>query len=93
VVGAGGPGRTIGVIVGIIVLIGFIILYLLARYNQWALDLFHKLSARWPTLAAYRWKLPRIFFVGLGVLNDGWLFIRFLFWMTVNWELRSFRTT
>ncbi|HEX9330750.1 MAG TPA: lysylphosphatidylglycerol synthase transmembrane domain-containing protein, partial [Anaerolineales bacterium] len=49
VVGAGGAGQ-IGIIVGVIVLIGFIILYLLARYNQWALTLFHKLSARWPNL-------------------------------------------
>src|SRR5215212_5039222 len=47
VVGSEGSG-SIGVIVGVAVLIGFIILYLLARYNQWALGLFHKLSARWP---------------------------------------------
>jgi len=86
VVGAGGAGAgRIGVIVGIIVLIGFIILYLLARYNQWALDLFHKLSARWPTLQRTGGSFLESFFVGLGVLNDGWLFIRFLFWMTVNW--------
>ena len=85
-VGAGGAGAgRIGVIVGIIVLIGFIILYLLARYNQWALDLFHKLSARWPTLQRAGGSFLESFFVGLGVLNDGWLFIRFLFWMTVNW--------
>src|SRR5215216_1765851 len=84
VVDAGGAGR-IGVIVGVVVLIGFIILYLLARYNQWALDLFHKLSARWPTLQRAGGSFLESFFVGLGVLNDGWLFIRFLFWMTVNW--------
>lgn len=87
VVGAGGAGNAerIGVIVGIIVLIGFIILYLLARYNQWALDLFHKLSGRWPTLQRIGGSFLESFFIGLGVLNDGWLFIRFLFWMTVNW--------
>jgi len=84
VVGAGGAER-IGIIVGIIVLIGFVILYLLARYNQWALDLFHKLSARWPTLQRIGGNFLESFFIGLGVLNDGWLFIRFLFWMTVNW--------
>ena len=84
VVGAGSAGR-IGVIVGIIVLIGFIILYLLARYNQWALGLFHKLSARWPTLQRIGGNFLESFFIGLGVLNDGWLFIRFLFWMTLNW--------
>ncbi|MEO8408759.1 MAG: lysylphosphatidylglycerol synthase domain-containing protein, partial [Oxalobacteraceae bacterium] len=25
------------------------------------------------------------FFTGLGVLTDGWLFMRFLFWMTFDW--------
>jgi glycosyltransferase 2 family protein len=84
VVGAGGAQR-IGIIVGIVVLIGFVILYLLARYNQWALNLFHKLSARWPTLQRIGGDFLESFFVGLGVLNDGWLFIRFLFWMTLNW--------
>jgi glycosyltransferase 2 family protein len=84
IVSAGGAER-IGVIVGIIVLIGFVILYLLARYNQWALDLFHKLSARWPTLQRIGGNFLESFFMGLAVLKDGWLFIRFLFWMTVNW--------
>ena len=84
VVSAGGAER-IGIIVGIIVLIGFVILYLLARYNQWALDIFHKLSARWPTLQRIGGNFLESFFIGLGVLHDGWLFIRFLFWMTINW--------
>src|SRR5215216_8114046 len=39
--------QKIGILVGVVVLIGFVILYLLARYNQWAQDLFRKLSARW----------------------------------------------
>lgn len=84
VVGAEGAGQ-IGVIVGAVILIGFIILYLLARYNQWALDLFHKLSARWPVLQRVGGNLLESFFTGLGVLKDGWLFIRFLFWMVLNW--------
>jgi uncharacterized protein (TIRG00374 family) len=84
VVGTGGAER-IGIVVGIIVLIGFVILYLLARYNEWALGLFHNLSARWPTLQRIGGNFLESFFIGLGVLNDGWLFIRFLFWMTVNW--------
>jgi glycosyltransferase 2 family protein len=84
VVGAESAGR-IGVIVGIVVLFGFVILYLLARYNQWALDIFHRLSARWPTLQRVGGNFLESFFMGLGVLKDGWLFIRFLFWMVVNW--------
>jgi uncharacterized protein (TIRG00374 family) len=86
VVGAEQTGR-IGVIAGIVILIGFVILYLLARYNQWALDLFHTLSARWPTLQHIGGNFLESFFIGLGVLRDGWLFIRFLFWMTVNWGI------
>ena len=86
VVGAQGAGQ-IGIVVGIIVLVGFVILYLLARYNQWALDLFHRLSARWPTLQRAGGNFLESFFLGLGVLKDGWLFIRFLFWMTLNWGI------
>jgi uncharacterized protein (TIRG00374 family) len=77
----------IGIIVGIIVLIGFIFLYILARNNQWALDLFDNLSARWPALQRFGGNFLEAFFAGLSVLTDGWLFVRFLFWMTVNWGI------
>ena len=60
-------------------------MYVLARSNQWALDLFHKLSARWPKLQQFGGSFLESFFLGLSVLTDGWLFIRFLFWMTLNW--------
>ncbi|HSB00123.1 MAG TPA: lysylphosphatidylglycerol synthase transmembrane domain-containing protein [Anaerolineales bacterium] len=86
VVGAEQAGQ-IGVIAGIVILIGFVILYLLARYDQWALNLFHKLSVRWPTLQRVGGNFLESFFTGLGVLRDGWLFVRFLFWMTVNWGI------
>jgi uncharacterized protein (TIRG00374 family) len=84
VVGAEGAER-VGVIVGVIVLAGFIFLYVLARSNQWALDLFHKLSARWPALQRFGGNFLESFFAGLSVLTDGWLFLRFIFWMTLNW--------
>ncbi|HSL27747.1 MAG TPA: lysylphosphatidylglycerol synthase transmembrane domain-containing protein [Anaerolineales bacterium] len=86
VVGAEGAEQ-IGIVVGIVILIAFVILYLLARYNQWALDLFHRLSARWPTLQRTGGSFLEAFFLGLGVLKDGWLFVRFLFWMTLNWGI------
>jgi len=85
VVGAGGDARTIGIIVGIVVLSGFVLLYILARNNQWALDLFHKLSARWPALQKFGGSFLESLFKGLSVLNDGRLFLRFIFWMTINW--------
>lgn len=84
VVGAEGAGR-IGVIVGVVVVIGLVVLYLLARNRQWAIDLFHKLSQRWPILQKVGGSFVEPFFEGLVVLTDGWLFARFLFWMTVNW--------
>jgi len=77
------------VIVGVVVLIGFIMLYVLARSNQWALDLFHKLSARWPALQRLGGSFLESFFAGLSILTDGWLFLRFLFWMTLNWALAT----
>jgi uncharacterized protein (TIRG00374 family) len=84
VVGAQGSGQ-IGAIVGGIVLFGLVMMYVLARNNQWALDLFHKLSARWPSLQRFGGGFLESFFAGLGVLTDGWLFVRFLFWMILNW--------
>lgn len=84
VVGAEGSAR-IGYIVGGVVIAGLILLYALARRNQWALDLFHRLSARWPALQRFGGSFLESFFSGLGVLTDGWLFVRFLFWMAINW--------
>jgi uncharacterized membrane protein YbhN (UPF0104 family) len=89
VVGAEGTER-IGIIVGIVVVIGFVILYLLARYNQWAQDLFRRLSARWMPLQKFGGSFLESFFTGLGVLTDSWLFLRFLFWMTLNWLIAIF---
>jgi hypothetical protein len=77
----------LGYIIGGIMLIGLILMYVLARNNQWALDLFHKLSARFPTLQKVGGSFLESFFQGLGVLTDGWRFLRFLFWMTFNWAI------
>ena len=89
VVGTEGAGQ-IGVIVGVVVLLGLAVLYLLARNRQWALDLFHKLSQRWPRLQRVGGGFIEAFLEGLAVLTDGWLFVRFLFWMTVNWIISIF---
>ena len=84
VVGAQGSER-IGYIVGGIVVLGLVMMYALARNNNWALDLFHKLSVRWPSLQKFGGGFLESFFQGLGALTDGWLFLRFLFWMTLDW--------
>jgi len=77
----------VGYIAAVAVGLGLFIMYVLARNNQWALDLFHRLSARWPALQRFGGNFLESFFSGLGVLTDGWLFLRFLFWMTLNWGL------
>jgi uncharacterized protein (TIRG00374 family) len=86
VVGAQGSER-IGYIVGGVVVFGLVVMYLLARNNQWALGLFHKFSVRWPSLQRIGGSFLESFFQGLGVLTDGWLFLRFLFWMTLDWAI------
>jgi uncharacterized protein (TIRG00374 family) len=79
--------ESIGYIVGAVVIVGLVALYALAHYNKWALDLFHKLSARWPSLQKLGGGFLESFFAGLAVLTDGWLFARFLFWMALNWGI------
>jgi len=86
VVGVEGSA-TIGYIVGGAMILGLVMMYVLARNNQWALDLFHKFSARWPFVQKLGGSFLESFFQGLGVLTDGWLFLRFLFWMTLNWAI------
>jgi uncharacterized protein (TIRG00374 family) len=86
VVGTKGSER-IGIIVGVTVIIGLVMMYIVARNNQWALNFFHKLSARWPSLQKFGGEFLESFFAGLGVLTNGWLFLRFLFWMTLNWAI------
>lgn len=75
----------IGYIVGGLVIIGLVLMYGLAKNNKWALDVFHKLSLRFPFLQKIGGSFLESFFNGLSVLTEGWLFIRFLFWMALNW--------
>jgi uncharacterized protein (TIRG00374 family) len=86
VVGSKGSER-IGIIVSVVVIIGLVVMYILARNNQWALDIFHSLSARWPALQKTGGSFLQSFFAGLGVLTNGWLFVRFLLWMTFDWAI------
>jgi uncharacterized protein (TIRG00374 family) len=86
VVGAPGAEQA-GIIVGVVVLAGLVVLYLLARNRQWAVQTFHKLSAHWSWLQRFGGSFLEAFFEGLAVLTDGWLFARFLFWMTINWAI------
>ncbi|HVM71750.1 MAG TPA: lysylphosphatidylglycerol synthase transmembrane domain-containing protein [Anaerolineales bacterium] len=84
VVGAAGAGR-IAILIGALVVAGMVFLYVLARNQARTVALFQRLSARWPKLQALGGNLLDSFFSGLAILTDGWLFLRFLFWMAINW--------
>ena len=84
--GTGGAGR-IGLIVGGAVLVGLVCMYFLARNRQWALDVFHGLSHRWPVLQKTGGSFLEAFFTGLEVLTDAGLFVRFFLLMALNWGM------
>jgi uncharacterized protein (TIRG00374 family) len=86
VVGAAGAGR-IAIVIGVLVVVGMVVLYLLARNRLWALGVFQRLSARWPKLQQMGGSLLDSLFSGLAILTDGWLFLRFMLWMTLNWAI------
>lgn len=71
--------------VGIFILLLFLGLYVLAKYRVWALDVFHKLGARWPFLLKLGGKAVPNFLNGLAVLTDTGRFLRAIGWMTLNW--------
>jgi uncharacterized protein (TIRG00374 family) len=86
VVGSGGAGR-IAVIIGAVVLVGMVVLYVLAHNRAPALRLFTRLTARWPRLQQAGESFLAPLFSGLEILTDGWLFVRFLLWMALDWGL------
>jgi uncharacterized protein (TIRG00374 family) len=86
VVGAAGAEQ-IGFVVAGAVVVGLVVMYLLARNRQWALDVFHRLSHRWPVLQSTGGSFLEAFFTGLEVLTDPGLFARFFLFMTLNWGM------
>jgi uncharacterized protein (TIRG00374 family) len=84
VVGAA-AARQIAVVFGVLVVVGLAVLYLLARNREWAMGWFDRTTARWPKLQKQGGQFLAPLFSGLAVLTDGWLFLRFLVWMTLNW--------
>jgi len=75
-----------GYLIGGAMVCGLALMYILARNAAWALNLFHQVSARFPVLQKAGGFLES-FLQGLSVLTDGWLFARFLFWMTLDWAI------
>jgi uncharacterized protein (TIRG00374 family) len=87
VVGVPGTGRIAAIVLAGLVIVGLITLYVLARNRDWALGLFDRLTARWPKLQNQGRAFLAPFFSGLAILTDTWLFVRFLFWMALDWGI------
>ena len=84
VAGAEGAAQ-VGYLIGGIVLLAVFILYIAAQNQSWALNLFNKLTARLPKVQQLGGELVVSLLAGLSVFTDGWLFLRFLFWIILNW--------
>jgi len=90
VVGAAGAGPT-AVLLGTLVLAGLVVLYLLARNQERAMRLFNLLTARSYRLQKLGVDFLTPLFSGLSILTNGWMFVRFLLWMTFNWAIAIFQ--
>jgi hypothetical protein len=86
VVGASDSAKETAYVAGGLVVVGMAVLYLLARNHEWALGVFDKMSLRWHFLQRFG-GLLRSLFEGLAILTDGWLFLRVLGLMAINWLL------
>ena len=69
-----------------LVVVGLFSLYLLARNHVWALGVFEKMGLRWPIVQRFG-RLLKSFLEGLAMLTDGWLFLRVLGLMAINWSI------
>ena len=77
--------REAAFVVGGLVLLGLAVLYLLARNQRRALNLFERLGKRWNWLARRGGKVITSFLSGLGVLTNGLRFLSAVGWMLINW--------
>ncbi len=71
--------------VGLLVLVGFCSLYLLARNRERVLGWIERLGERWSLLKKLTGKRVIAFFDGLGIITDGQLFLRAVGWEGLNW--------
>lgn len=71
--------------VGTVVPLGLIFLYLIARYREWAVNLFARMVVRWPILEKIGVERVANFLAGLAVLTDLSLFLRAVGWALLDW--------
>jgi uncharacterized protein (TIRG00374 family) len=77
--------RQASVGIGIIVVMGLIALYILARNRQRVLAWIDRLGERSSAVKKITGRRVMAFFNGLGILTDGKLFLQALGWETINW--------
>ncbi len=75
----------VGYIAAVVVVVGFAVLFWVARNQDTVLRWFERLTKPWPRLTEFgREKLVSLL-NGLGALRDAGRFIKVLFWMVVTW--------
>jgi len=77
--------RQAAILVGVVVVLGFAALYLLARNQASAMRMIERLGARWPVTLRLSGKMLTSFFTGLNVITDGMRFLKAVAWMLLNW--------
>ncbi len=71
--------------VGTVVPLGLIFLYMIARYREWAVNLFARMVVHWPILEKIGVERVANFLAGLAVLTDLSLFLRAVGWALLDW--------
>ena len=77
--------QQIALLVGGLVLFGFLVLFLLARYREWALKQFERLGERWPLVLRLGKERLESFLEGLGALTSPGRFLQIFVLVTGGW--------
>lgn len=70
---------------GVLVVVGFGVLYLIARDQKWVKNIFTRLTKPWPRFTEFGQEKLDSFLSGLATLRDFSRFGRVLFWMLITW--------
>jgi uncharacterized protein (TIRG00374 family) len=82
--------QQVAFVVGLIVLAGLFMLFFVARYQNWFLDLFNRLTKRWQSFNQIGKEQITKFFTGLSVLTDPKQFFKAISWLLLNWLVAVF---
>lgn len=77
--------RSAALVAAILVVVGFVFLFVMASRPQWATSILKAVTKPWPKLQAWLVEQLGHFLEGLSALRDGWRFLRVAFWMALTW--------